>query len=109
MFNLPIILGQDLFKEVYEKKKEYLYFPFVCFPVKLRTYLGEPLYCGAEETPAEFAERVSSQPSSRLKLLFPCDAYLYRFSSSVIHQIPLTLLRDFSPVQGESCDPPVAR
>ena len=48
-----------LLKEVYARTKWSLYLPLLCAPVKLRTYLGTPIYCGDDESPAEFAARVS--------------------------------------------------
>ena len=60
MFDPPSVLGQDLLKEVYERRRIHFYLLLFSFPVKLRTYLGKPLHCGVDETPTEFAERVST-------------------------------------------------
>ena len=52
-----LLLG--LLKKVYARTKLTLYLPLLFAPVKLRTYLGTPIHCGDDKSPAEFAARVS--------------------------------------------------
>ncbi|XP_003740979.1 transmembrane protein 68 [Galendromus occidentalis] len=40
--------------------KKLIHIPLICFPVKLRIFIGEPLLCGKDETPESFAERVKA-------------------------------------------------
>ena len=58
-----IALLSDICLEVYEKTRELLYVLLMVLPVKLRTYIGEPLYCREDESAAEFADRVSVESS----------------------------------------------
>ncbi|XP_003740980.1 transmembrane protein 68 [Galendromus occidentalis] len=51
---------RDLFLAVYERTKEHIFVPLICFPVKMRTYFGEPIFCGDDETPEELAKRVEA-------------------------------------------------
>ena len=56
-----IALLSDICLEVYEKTRELLYVLLMVLSVKLRTYIGEPLYCREDESAEEFADRVSME------------------------------------------------
>ncbi|XP_003742912.1 transmembrane protein 68 [Galendromus occidentalis] len=52
--------GNELLKRWYLLSRVPLAIPKLVLPVKLRTYLGEPMFCGENETPEAFAARVRS-------------------------------------------------
>ncbi|XP_022706767.1 transmembrane protein 68-like isoform X3 [Varroa jacobsoni] len=52
--------ADGLIREFYDKVRFPLCIAFGGYPVKLRTYFGEPLYCGKNETVEEFTARVKS-------------------------------------------------
>ena len=57
-----IALISDICSRVYEKTRLFINLPLIVLPVKLRTYIGEPMYCREDESAEEFADRVSMLP-----------------------------------------------
>lgn len=63
----PRFFNEAFFREVYARTKKFPNLPLICMPVKMRSYLGKPLFCGPDETPAEFAVRVSTYANEGLE------------------------------------------
>ncbi|XP_003740491.1 transmembrane protein 68-like, partial [Galendromus occidentalis] len=54
---LAEFVKSDAMKKWYAITKRPLILPKTYLPVKMRTFLGEPLHCGPDEEPAMFAQR----------------------------------------------------
>ena len=77
-----LLPSKDLLLEVYERCRVLLFLPLICFPVKIRVIIGKPLYCGPDESPKEFAERVRALVTSSTLFL---QHYSASFSSVLFH------------------------